>query len=164
MEECHVCGNPASARGKVEGVTVWLCRKCVSFGTAVSSPPQTSPRRQGQPSGQYSAPPRPAFHPVVHSIAAGAGAQIAAAREKLGLSRKQLAAQIFIMENVLERIENGHLTPDIKTASKLEKALKIRLVAEESASEGDEEKVFMGGKDIVSGSALADVIDVKVKK
>lgn len=103
--------------------------------------------------------------PKEHSIVEDFGGVIVRAREKLGLSRQQLANQLFVMENVLERIEHGHLVPDLKTAQKLERALGIKLVVEESGATAEKETAAQSkaGGDY-GGSSMADVVDVKVKK
>ena len=166
MEECHICGRPAVGRGIVEGVAVWLCAKDMSFGKPVAEPQITQraiPSKAAMPSYKPAlTAPRPQPKPKEHSIADDFGNVIARAREKLGLTRKQLANQLFIMENVLERIEHGHLVPDIKVAQKLEKALGIKLVVEEEKGDAGEAKAFMGGRDDAGGSTLADVVDVKI--
>ncbi|MFH1106420.1 MAG: multiprotein bridging factor aMBF1 [Candidatus Micrarchaeota archaeon] len=165
VDECHVCGRPASGRGVVEGVTVWLCRSCMSLGMPVSGPQTTGTASNFQPAKAFAKPaytaPRPQLKPKEHSIVEDYAAAITHAREKLGLTRKQLANQLFIMENVLERIEHGHLTPDLKTAQKLEKALGIRLVVEDSGKE--EKKDSPAPAAGFGGVSMADVVDVKVK-
>jgi putative transcription factor len=170
IEECHICGRPAVAQGVVEGVTVWLCAKDMSFGRPVKEAAAPKPYAPTKPASQEFRPaaytaPRPQAKPREHAIADDFPQAVVRAREKLGLTRQQLARQIFVMENVLERIEHGHLTPDIGTAQKLERALGIKLVVDEAASAEPEEKTASkSGSAGSGGSTLADVIDVKMKK
>ncbi len=49
------------------------------------------------------------------------------AREKMGLTREQLAKILKEKESVIARIENYEMVPDDKLAKKLERVLKIKL-------------------------------------
>ncbi len=169
MEECHICGRPAVGRGIVEGVTVWLCAPDMSFGKPVAEPQLQRPYAASkQPAPAFKpalTAPRPQAKPREHSIAEDFSKIIVGAREKLELTRQQLARQLFIMENVLERIEHGHLVPDLKTAQKLEKALGIKLVIEETGGKDSSAEAGTPKQSRDSGgSTLADVVDVKVEK
>lgn len=50
------------------------------------------------------------------------------AREKIGLPIPELALKLGIKESVLRRIESGKLQPDVETARKLERFLRIQLL------------------------------------
>ncbi len=49
-------------------------------------------------------------------------------REKLGLAHEDLGKKIGEKVSVLQKIESGKMTPDIKLAQKLEHALKVKLL------------------------------------
>jgi len=49
-------------------------------------------------------------------------------REKLGLSQEDLGKRIGEKVSVLQKIESGKMTPDIRLAQKLEHALKVKLL------------------------------------
>jgi len=78
------------------------------------------------------------------------------AREKLGLSQKELAQRVKVGENVIKRIEAGTLVPPIDLARRLERVLGVKLlepVAEEYEEEGG------GGEDFYL--TLGDVAELR---
>ncbi len=60
------------------------------------------------------------------------------ARERLGLTQKDLAVKVKVGENVIKRIEAGTLTPSIELARRLERVLGVKLL-EPVAEEYEEE-------------------------
>ncbi len=74
------------------------------------------------------------------------------AREKLGLTQKDLAVKVKVGENVIRRIEAGTLTPSIDLARRLERVLGVKLlepVAEEYEEEtGKSDKFYLTLGDI----------------
>jgi len=54
--------------------------------------------------------------------------KIREAREKLGLSHEELGKKINEKASVLSKLETGKMTPNNKLVSKLEHALKIKLL------------------------------------
>ncbi|ARM75892.1 multiprotein bridging factor aMBF1 [Acidianus manzaensis] len=50
------------------------------------------------------------------------------ARERMGLSTKQLAEKMKVSENIIKRFEQGKLKPTIDQAKALEKILSIRIL------------------------------------
>lgn len=164
MEECQICGKPAEFKGIVEGAKVFLCARDSRFGRVTGSinEPEQAPSRPAA-----STPSRP--HAPDFEVVEGFGALIVKARESLGLSRHDLAARLFVMENVLHRIEQEHLKPDKDTAAKLERFLKIKLIVEEKQgaekTKDELDKMRLdrsrkGDKELT----LADVINIKTKK
>ena len=78
------------------------------------------------------------------------------AREKSGMTRKQVAEKIKEKESAIERIERGN-TPEEKVARKLEKILGIKILGYV------EEKVkFQHSK--AQEITLGDVVEVRLKK
>jgi putative transcription factor len=63
-----------------------------------------------------------------YEVVEGYGEIIKKAREKINLSRQDLAAKIKIKENILKRIEAEKLTPDEELARRIEKELKIKIL------------------------------------
>ncbi len=133
--ECHICGNEAVAIGIVEGARVHLCPNCVQFGKDVKTPPvnREVAYRSQQPTNQSQLHQKVPAKEIVRDFNAvqGYGDLIKNAREGLNLTRRELANTLFISENVIERLEHESLKPDHKTAQKLEKFLKIKLISEE---------------------------------
>ncbi|OIR56845.1 MAG: transcriptional coactivator, multiprotein bridging factor Mbf1 [Amphiamblys sp. WSBS2006] len=63
-------------------------------------------------------------------ISASVSRQISESRQKLGLTRKQLASQINEKESVLGDYEQGKAVPNEAVLKKIEKALKIKIPLE----------------------------------
>lgn len=172
MEECYICGQPAYGEGLVEGARVPLCQRDLQYGKSVKvaapAPAVSKPSSSKSFPSQASAPPAPRgpYQPRHYSVAEEYPELVAQARQKLGWTRLKLAQETFLMENVLERIEHGHLTPDLKTAQKLEKALGIRLVEEEKPAEAQPKDKGAAKKAAAEDDepTMADLVDVKVKE
>ncbi|MGD2072775.1 MAG: multiprotein bridging factor aMBF1 [Candidatus Thorarchaeota archaeon] len=117
---CEICGRAIKGKGReifVEQAKLRVCKNCVRYGTPVSSKPQIKQRK----SVFTSAPPdfdiREDYSRVVKK-----------AREKIGLTQKDLAKKINEKESVIHRIETGHMRPSRKLARKLEGTLDIHLI------------------------------------
>lgn len=66
------------------------------------------------------------------------------AREKLGLTQKELAVKVKVGEKVIKRIEAGTLVPSIDLARRLERVLGVKLL--EPVAELEEEPEAGGGR------------------
>jgi len=148
MADCDICGRPATTKAIVEGATLSVCARCVAYGRELSAP---AIRRPNQP------------RPMVELEAVeGYGRTVRQARERAGLTRLELARKLFILENVLERIENEHLAPNEAVARKLEKELGITLLG--SRDSGEKSKpLSTGGQSSGRGLTLADMVEIKKK-
>lgn len=151
MADCDICGRPATTKAIVEGATLSVCARCVSYGRELSAP---TIRRPNQP------------RPLIElEVAEGYGRIVRQARERAGLTRQELARKLFILENVLERIENEHLKPAEAVARKLEKELGITLLGPRGADE-DQQKArsfSSAGQPAGRGLTLADMVEIKKK-
>ncbi|MFA6329888.1 MAG: multiprotein-bridging factor 1 family protein [Candidatus Micrarchaeia archaeon] len=151
MADCDICGRPATTKAIVEGATLSVCGRCVSYGRELSAP---TIRRPNQP------------RPMVElEVVEGYGSTVRHARERSGLTRQELARKLFILENVLERIENEHLKPNEAVAKKLEKELGITLLGPRNGDEGKPQtKPFSNaGQSSGRGLTLADLVEIKKK-
>jgi uncharacterized protein (TIGR00270 family) len=160
MDECHICGSDAVIQGLVEKAKVWLCGDCTQYGSPIRQQRQSSPRSNTQK-------PRMEFIPD-SEVVPEFGKVIKGAREEQGLSRSDLAQKLFIKENVLAGLEDGRFKPQKRTAEKLEKALKVNLIAKGEAEAKDqkdklEDIKFESNRKRSKELTLADVIDIKVK-
>ncbi|MBI5224619.1 TIGR00270 family protein [Candidatus Micrarchaeota archaeon] len=159
MEYCHVCGKEAFDEALVEGAKVYLCPRDLRFGTPLKKASQnysstSNIKTQIQPERIHE-----------HELVDGFGSKIKDARDALDLTRKDLAGKLFIMENVLERIESESLKPDVKTAQKIQRFLKITIIKEASQSVDSLKKDLealakSSGKNSVT---IGDVISFKTK-
>ncbi len=107
------------------------------------------PRRPARPAAPARAASRPRPRPRRSSGGLGGiekyevvedyAVRVRRARERLGLSQKELAQKVRVGENVIKRIEAGTLVPPIDLARRLERVLGVKLlepVAEEYEEEG----------------------------
>ncbi len=116
---CEICGaNPAVGKFAVEGVFLSVCAKCGRFGSQVRDVyirrPSSAPRLMGAEEGG-------------REIVPDFGRIVRTAREKAGLTQKELAAKATERESVITKIEQGVLIPSASAATKLEKVLGVRL-------------------------------------
>jgi putative transcription factor len=145
---CEVCGrkireNPQ--RVVIEGAKLTVCAECSKHGKATWEPtkPTAAPQRGliGASQGpQMKAPiqikKRVIFArvDVSQEVVEDYADVIREARQKAGLSTEDLGLKISERESVLKKIELGKIAPNDQLVSKLEHALKIKLlvpVAEE---------------------------------
>lgn len=119
---CGICGEAeATRRVLVEGAVLPACVNCAKFGEEVRTP-QDAKRKLA--SGAEEA------EEVEHEIVPDFGRLVRIARERIELTQPALGKLVNEKESVILRIESGKMTPDLKTARKLERALKIKLVLE----------------------------------
>ena len=117
--QCEICGRKdASMRALIEGTPMVVCPACAGYGKALAQP--VAPRRFVTPLRAQ---------PVVEEyVASGCGSVIKAAREKRGLSHKELAQALAEKESLIAHIEGGHAEPSIPLARKIERFLGVVLV------------------------------------
>ncbi len=149
--ECEICGvGEAGYLILVEGAKLNVCADCSVSGKLIRGPP---PR---------------AFRPGEAGVAQrareelevveGYGSLISQARKRLGLPIEVLAERINEKLSFLERVEHEKTLPDEKLCRKLEKELRIKLLAGVVETTG----VATGsGK---GGMTLGDVLEVQKKK
>jgi putative transcription factor len=142
---CEVCGREILGppqRRVIEGAKLTVCGKCAQFGSSDWSITRPAPARtpsRGQALPQ--AAPRPRVRNDVESVeqlelVEDYGAQIRKARQKLGLSEKDLAKKMQEKESVVKNLEKQELTPDYRLISKIKKYLSIDIVEHIDASKG----------------------------
>jgi putative transcription factor len=107
-------------RAEIEGAELMVCRECARLGKVLRTQ-EEAPRAAYIPRRETT----PLMEPF--ELIDDFGTEIKKARERLGLTREQLAKKIFEKESVLQRIEANELEPSDELVLKLEKALNIRL-------------------------------------
>jgi putative transcription factor len=132
---CEMCGKDVTFLRKVtiEGVSLEVCTECARFGVEAKkeAPKETAPKpiiaqrlevreKRGRP------------HDVLEKmekddIVEDYGARIRAARERAGISQKDLAMKINERVTILSKIEANQMRPDEKVIKKLQKELGIVL-------------------------------------
>lgn len=116
---CEVCGRPLSGKNyvNISGALMLVCDFCAKYGkpAQIQAKKKTIARREALDLSAY-------------GLAKNFYARIREAREKLGLSQKELSEMVGEKLSVIKRIESGKLTPPEYLARKLERALKIKLI------------------------------------
>ena len=133
---CEVCGHKIHGnpiRAIIEGAKLTVCVECskhgkiireeeVEFGQKAPKKPLTSaPFIQKKKMAQ-------ARVEITREVVEGYHVKIRQAREKLGLSHEKLGKKINEKASVLSKLETGKMTPNNVLVTKLEHALKIKLL------------------------------------
>jgi putative transcription factor len=152
----------------IEGAKLTVCGKCAKLGTIIweETKPKTPMLRTKAPIRRLTLktkskkPPQATVESTVE-LAEDFDVKIRQARRKLGLSHEDLGRKISEKVSVLKKIEKGKMTPDNKLATKLEYALKIKLLV--PASEGKVPKAEIP-KPASRELTLGDLIQLDKKK
>jgi len=120
---CEVCGNdfPKLIRAEIEGAELMVCPECAKLGKTLRDLPE--PASSTHVMKRVSAPRIEEPPELIEDF----GTEVKRARERLGLTREELAKKIFEKESLLVRIENNAFEPEEKIIRKLEKVLGIKL-------------------------------------
>jgi putative transcription factor len=134
---CDLCGREGQLyQAKIEGTVMTVCDSCKGYGELIRRLPTAKEKEQAArgkalrkeeaaanissaPKGEVLLLVRPDYARVVK-----------AARERLGLKQEEMAKRLRIRESQLHTYETGSRAPDIETARRLEKELKVKLVLE----------------------------------
>ncbi|MEM2948583.1 MAG: multiprotein bridging factor aMBF1 [Candidatus Anstonellales archaeon] len=117
---CEVCGErEARFIITIEGATMNACAVCAKGAKILNKKPDEEIEK-GVRVVETGV--------VEEDIIEGYGEIVRKARERLGLSRQELARKISESESYLEHIEKEKMRPTIKTAKKLERTLGIKLI------------------------------------
>ncbi len=152
FQTCELCGRPIYGKAYkvvVEGVELTVCASCYlkllkNKGLAKKAKEQAKPsKRAVQPTSKtrHMRRNKAENYDIVEDYAR----RIREAREKLGLSRADLARKVQEREVTLGKIETGRLMPTIDLARRLERVLKIKLL-EPVIDDEEESPVHPSGK------------------
>ena len=168
---CEVCGRKIHGKPYkviVEGAKLVVCGKCAKHGTIVweEMKPKTArlkPSIARHPHLRIQSR-KPSLQRAAEStleLAESFDVKIRQAREELGLSHEELGRRISEKVSVLKKIETGRMTPDNKLATKLEHALKIKLLVPISQEKTPQTKIL---KPVGRELTLGDLIQLNKKK
>ncbi len=164
---CEVCGRKIHSdpiRAIIEGAKLTVCIECSKHGKVILHEEPDLPTLKAAP--RTIAP-----HPVVQKrpiiarveitqeLTDGYANIIRAAREKLLLSHEDLGKKINEKSSVLKHIETGKMAPNNLLATKLEHALKIKLLVPITP-----EKTGAIPKTSSQELTLGDLIEINQKK
>lgn len=136
---CEVCGREILGppqRRVIEGAKLTVCGKCAQFGSSEWGTSRPAPIKAA-PSGWVQTSPQPAPRKRVRNdvetvesleLIEDYGKEIRKARQKLGLSEKDLAKKMQEKESVVKNLEKQELTPDNRLISKIKKYLSLDIV------------------------------------
>jgi putative transcription factor len=132
---CEMCGKKVTFLKKVtiEGVSLEVCSECAKFGieSKKEAPKEVGPRpiiAQRLEVREKRGRPRDVLEKgEKDDLIEDYGARIRAARERAGMSQKDLAMKINERVTILSKIEANQMQPDEKIISKLQKELGIVL-------------------------------------
>ncbi len=139
--QCDVCGRKIVGEPRrviIEGAKMTTCSECAKLGSGFWEP---EPPRAGQRT-----PPEKKVKTAAKKDSSGAlaasfeeieviqdfGQLIKQARERMGLTPEDLGRRIGEKESVIKKVEGGKIVPDIRLTTKLEHALKIKLLTKTS--------------------------------
>lgn len=168
---CEVCGRKIYGkqyRVMIEGAKLTVCGKCAKLGTIIweETKPETSMSgkraltRRVTLKTRSKKPPQAIAESTLELIE-DFDVKIRRARRKLGLSHKELGRKMSEKVSVLRKIETGRMTPDNKLATKLEHALKIKLLVQASEEKIRKKRI---PKPVSHELTLGDLIQLDKKK
>ncbi len=129
----EVCGHKihgSPTRALIEGAKLTVCVECSKHGKIISEEEfeVKAPKRTPAPIHFAQKKTVGAKVEITQEVIEGFDAKIRHAREKLGLSHEELGKRISEKESVLRKLETGKMTPNNMLVTKLEHALKIKLL------------------------------------
>jgi putative transcription factor len=158
---CDLCGKSGKMyKVELEGSRVVACETCAKFGKVLFEVKEQTPnaKRGKTESGQTKTSPQRAQAPeTLQLIVKDYSSKIKNAREKQKIKQEDFAKMISEKESVIHHLESGKMQPNLQLASKLEKALGIKLI-EEITLEPEEKK---DAKPNSGPMTLGDMINLK---
>lgn len=164
--ECEICGKPVPEnpiKAKIEGSIMVVCKDCAKLGKIQKEKPKPKYQKSNNknknknkqtPQKPYSKKNDEPSEELIENYSK----IIREKRESNNWTREQLAEKIFEKVSVINRIESGKMTPDLKITKKLEKTLNITLL--EKINNEDLNQYQNNSKE---GFTLADVVKIKKK-
>jgi len=133
---CEVCGrkiHSSPITAVIEGARLTVCVECSKHGKIVTQDEYTpKPKQLGKPSAHIPIMAQKKKTEIkveiTQEIIEDYTTKIRQAREKLGLTHEDLAKRINEKTSVIGKLETGKISPSNMLATKLEHALKIKLL------------------------------------
>ena len=148
---CEICGKKIvgkPVKTKIESSIMITCNECSKFGKVQREPPKARKTRPVRRS--------PKFREPSEEVIEDYNNLIRESREQKGWTREELAEKVYEKASVVNRVESGKMTPDIKLARKLEKILDIKLI--EKTDDGKQEDLGPRAK---RGATIGDIARIK---
>jgi putative transcription factor len=133
---CEVCGRKIHGtpiRAEIEGAKLSVCIECSKHGKIIREEDvefgRPAPKKPlGSISFVQKKKTPQAKVEITQEVVEGYHSKIRQAREKLGLSHEELGKKINEKASVLSKLETRKMTPNNMLVTKLERALKIKLL------------------------------------
>lgn len=148
---CEVCGRRIYGKSYkviIEGARLTVCSRCAKHGRTrweeeKPRPPIPKKKTSAMPLRLKTRSRKPPSLPVESTLelVEDFEAKIRQSRRKLRLTHEDLGRKIGEKVSVLKKIETGKMTPDNQLATKLEHALKIKLLIPASQKEVSRTKI-----------------------
>lgn len=149
---CELCGKRiAELNAVVEGSMLSICKDCSKFGKVVEVKKSEIDVIKEKMNIKRE---KPNEYQILDIIEANYAERIKNARERKGLTQKDLATQVGEKESVIRNLENGHLELSFELAKRLEKILEIKVMSKPLNIELSKEKVDMGNEELTIGDLL----------
>ncbi|MBW3014961.1 multiprotein bridging factor aMBF1 [Candidatus Woesearchaeota archaeon] len=121
--QCDMCGKETLLyKAIVEGTELNVCKSCCRYGRVIKE--RTFKPKSSQKIELVQR------EDTEERIVPDYAKLIKSKRESLNLSQEKLAKRIAEKESLLQKIEAGHIRPNMNLAKKLESFLKITLIEE----------------------------------
>lgn len=159
---CEVCGrkipnSPITA--VIEGARLTVCVECSKHGKVVSQDdytPRTKVTAKPTVHVPFIAQKRKpeANVQITQEIIEDYCMKIRQAREKLGLTHEDLGKKINEKSSVIGNLETGKMTPNNILATKLEHALKIKLLAPVTEEKAPQQSLKTASREVTLGDLI----------
>lgn len=177
-DECDICGRTSYNVNKyrIEGAEVMACGSCGKHGAPVEDPNQVQQFSKKKdysfrPQQNKTAPRTNQTSTNYHgkrkrekTLMEEFGKLITSARTSFGLTREELAKNLFIRETFLTKIETEKQRPSDELAKKIEKTLNITLLVEKSDDSNTVSHYSSDKTKKESPMTLGDFARIKKKK
>ena len=158
--QCDMCGKDSVLKEvKIEGVVMNVCSACSKYGQVINKPNYNS-KKYAKFNSNYSKNKRNDLEQK-DSLVSNYGLLIKNKREKLGMKQEDLAKMLSEKESLIHRIEASSPAIGFGLAKKIQRALKIKLIQDNTQ---DKATVSSVNKENDQNMTLGDLIKSKMKK
>lgn len=152
---CELCGERlAELDAIVEGTMLGICKDCSRFGKVVEIKRSEIDALKEKMNIRRD---KLNEYLILDVIEANYAERIKNARERKGLTQKDLAADVGEKESVIRNLECGHLELSFELAERLEKILEIKIISKPLVVEGFKKNIYFGNEGLTIGDLLKRV-------
>lgn len=160
LMQCNMCGKESLLKEvKIEGVVMNVCMACAKYGEIINKPDYSSKKYAKFNSNNFKN--KKNDLDEKESLVSNYGSLIKNKREKLGMKQEDLAKMLSEKESLIHRIEASSPAIGFGLAKKIQKALNIKLIQDNSQNKS---ALSSNSKDEAESMTLGDLIKSKMKK